>query len=244
MASAPQLVRMLRRRFERHLAFIRARLSPEGLFGLHVTVGGVVLIAAAWLFGGVAEDLITRDPLTIVDAFISDWFRIHATPSFTARMVFVSAFASTSAALGLCTAASIVLLWKRRWYDLLALALVVPGGALLNRMLKMAFARARPGWGDVDLLGYSFPSGHTMTATLLYGLVGVFCILFVAQSWWWRALIGALVFAIICAVGFSRIYLGAHYLSDVVAAFAAGTAWLAICLTAVETLRRHRQQSS
>ena len=232
-----------RLRFERHIVFLRARFSPEGLFGLHLTIGSVALIGSAWLFGGVAEDLITGDPLTIVDVFVSEWFRIQARPSSTARMALVSSFSSTAAVLGSCIAATTVLLWKRWWYGLLALALVVPGGVLLNLTLKMAFARLRPGWGDIDLFGYSFPSGHTMTATLLYGLLGVFFVV-VVKSWWWRAIAVALVFVIICAVGLSRIYLGAHYFSDVVAAFAAGTAWLAICLTAVETLRRHRRLSS
>ena len=234
---------MRRSRFERYIAFLRARFSPEGLFGLHLTIGSVALIGSAWLFGGVAEDLLTGDPLTIVDVLISEWFRTHARPSFMARMALVSSFTSRAAVLSLCMVASAVLLWKRWWYGLLALALVVPGGVLLNLALKMAFARARPGWGNVDLLGYSFPSGHTMTATLLYGLLGVLFV-FVVKSWWWRAITVALVFVIICVVGFSRIYLGAHYFSDVVAAFAAGAAWLAICLTAVETLRRHRHLSS
>lgn len=230
-------------RFARHIAFLKARLSPEGLFGLHLTIGSVALVGSAWLFGGVAEDLVTGDPLTIVDALISEWFRVHATASFAAVMVLVSSLASTAAVLGSCIAACAYLLWKRWWYALLALALVVPGGLLLNYLLKMAFARARPGWGDIDLLGYSFPSGHTMTATLLYGLLGVFFAIAV-KSWRWRAITVALAFMIICAVGFSRIYLGAHYFSDVVAAFAAGTAWLAICLTAVETLRRHKPLAS
>ena len=163
-----------------------------------------------------------------------------ATPSSTARMALVSSFSSIVAVLSLCIAASTVLLWKRWWYGLLALVLVVPGGLLLNFLLKVAFARQRPGWSDVNLPGYSFPSGHTMTATLLYGLLGVFFVL-VVKSRWWRAIAVAFVFTIIGAVGFSRIYLGAHYFSDVVAAFAAGAAWLSICLTAVETLRRHRR---
>lgn len=233
----------LRPRFERHIAFLKARFSSEGLFGLHLTIGSVALLGSAWLFGGVAEDLITNDPLTFVDVIISEWFRISATPSFTAKMVLVSSIASTAAVLSLCIVVSVFLLWKRWWYGLLALALVVPGGLLLNLLLKMAFARGRPAWGDVDLIGYSFPSGHTMTATMFYGLLGVFLVL-ATKSWWWRVVAVALVLMIICAVGFSRIYLGAHYFSDVVAAVAAGAAWLAICLTAVETLKRHRHPPS
>ncbi len=233
----------LRPLLARLIAFLRARLSSEGLFGLHLTIGSAVLIASAWLFGGVAEDLITRDPLTFVDVLISEWFRTNATPSFTVKMTLVSSIASTGAVLGLSIVASAFLLWKRQWYELLELALVVPGGLLLNLLLKMAFARGRPDWGDVDLIGYSFPSGHTMAATSFYGLLGVLFVIAV-KAWWWRTTAAALVFTIICAVGFSRIYLGAHYFSDVVAAVAAGAAWLAICLMAVETLRRHRRLSA
>ena len=232
----------LRQRFEWLIVFLRARFSSEGLFGLHLTIGGAALIGSARLFGGVAEDLITNDPLTFLDVIISEWFRIHATPSITAKMVLVSSIASTAAVLGLCIFLTAFLLWKRRRYEILALALVVPGGVLLNWALKMAFARARPEWGDVDLIGYSFPSGHAMTATLVYGLLGVFFVLRV-RSWPWRTAAVAFAFTLVCAVGFSRIYLGAHYFSDVVAAAAAGAAWLAICLTAVETLRRHRNRS-
>ncbi len=232
----------VRPRLARLIAFLRARLSSEGIFGLHLTIGGAVLIGSAWLFGGVAEDLITKDPLTFVDVLISEWFRTSATPSITAKMALVSSIASTAVVLGLCIAASTLMAWKRRWYGLLAMVLVVPGGLLLNLLLKMAFARGRPAWGDVDLIGYSFPSGHTMTATLFYGLLGVFFVLAV-KSWLWRAAAVAFAIMVICAVGFSRIYLGAHYFSDVVAAVAAGAAWLAICLTAVETLRRHRHPS-
>ena len=230
----------LRSGFKRLNTFLRARFSSEGLFGLHLTIGSVALIGSAWLFGGVAEDLITNDPLTFVDVIISEWFRINATPSLTAKMTLVSALASTATVLGLSLAAATFLAWKRRRYELLALALVVPGGLVLNLLLKMAFARGRPDWGDVDLIGYSFPSGHTMAATLFYGLLGVLFAIAV-KGWWWRASAVAFAFTIICAVGFSRIYLGAHYLSDVLAAMAAGAAWLAICLTAVETFRRHRQ---
>ena len=192
----------MRSRFEQLIAFLRARFSSEGLFSLHLTIGSVALIGSAWLFGGVAEDLITNDPLTFVDVLVSEWFRINATPSFTAKMRLASSLASTIAVLSLSIVVSTFLLWKRRWYGLLALALVVPGG-----------------------------------------LLGVF-VVFAVKSWWWRAIAIALAFMIIGAVGFSRIYLGAHYVSDVIAAFAAEAAWLAICLTAVETLRRHRHPSS
>jgi undecaprenyl-diphosphatase len=124
---------------------------------------------------------------------------------------------------------------------LLALVLVIPGGMAMDTLLKIAFHRSRPTFNDSIMIfsGYSFPSGHTMAATLLYGVLAVFAVI-ALKSWRWR--VGTVISAIIVVllVGFSRMYLGAHYLSDVLGAAAAGLAWLVLCLTAVDTLRRYR----
>jgi undecaprenyl-diphosphatase len=127
----------------------------------------------------------------------------------------------------------------RRWYWLLALVLVVPGGALLNELLKITFRRARPKFDNpiLTLTDYGFPSGHTMIATLLYGFLAVF-IFQAVQRWRWRVFAAAVAALLIPLVALSRMYLGAHYLSDALAAVAAGVIWLVLCLTAVATLRR------
>jgi undecaprenyl-diphosphatase len=133
--------------------------------------------------------------------------------------------------------------WKRCWYRLLALTLAIPGGMALLPLLKMAFHRRRPSFEDAISIfqGYSFPSGHTMAATLLYGLLAVFAVQ--AFDAWRRcawAVLGA--FVMVLLIGFSRVYLGAHYLSDVLGAVAAGLAWLALSVTAVDTLRQSRSR--
>ena len=238
---ATEIKQFLQRRFPRQFLFVQARLSPEGVGGLYLTIGTVVLAGAAWLFGGISEDLITGDPLILVDALISEWFRSHPTPRFAAGMQFASALASVTTVTILFALMSCVFLWKRLWYWLLGLVLVVAGGMLLNVLLKNLFGRARPGWADplMALTDAGFPSGHTMMATIIYGFIAIFLILRIA-SWRWRFLIAALTVALVFLVALSRMYLGAHYLSDVLAAMAAGIVWLALCLTAVETLRRHR----
>jgi membrane-associated phospholipid phosphatase len=200
------------------------------------------LAGAAWLFGGIAEDLITGDPLVLIDVLLSEWFRSHATPRFTEGMQYVSALASTPAVIILSAIVACILLWKRQWYRLLALVSVVAGGMLLNVLLKNLFDRARPGWADGALADAGFPSGHTMMATIVYGFVAAYLVLEI-KSWPARFLTVIMTVSLVFLVALSRMYLGAHYLSDVLGAMAAGTAWLALCLTTVETLHRYRTRS-
>lgn len=208
---------------------------------LHLTMGVLLIIGASWLFGAIAEDVVTGDPLTVTDKHVAEWFHQRTTPGLTAAMQVITDFASTLWVTCVAVITGLVLWWKRCWYRLLALVLVIPGGMALLPLLKMAFHRQRPSFEDVFLIsqGYSFPSGHTMAATLLYGLLAVFAVLafdaWRARAW---AVLGA--FVMVLLVGFSRVYLGAHYLSDVLGAVAAGLAWLALSLTAVATLRRSR----
>jgi undecaprenyl-diphosphatase len=137
---------------------------------------------------------------------------------------------------------ALLVAWHRHWYDLLALVLTVPGGVGLNVFLKSAFRRGRPTFTDplLVLATYSFPSGHAVAATCLYGVLATFAVRRI-RPWHCRVAVGGVAGLVIILVGFSRLYLGVHYLSDVLGGIAAGVAWLAMCLTAVETMRRWRQ---
>ena len=228
-------------RFAHRVAFVRERFSSEGIFGLYFTIGLILLLGAAWLFGGIAEDLITGDPLIQVDQIISDWLRTQSSDRFTAAMMLATDLASIPAIAGLASAACVYFLWKHEHHRLATVLLAVFGGMLLNVLLKSLFTRSRPGWADpiMALTGYSFPSGHTMMATITYGLIASFAI-WETRSWWWRFCIASAAMLAITLVALSRMYLGAHYLSDVLAAFAAGGAWLALCIISIEAVRRHR----
>jgi undecaprenyl-diphosphatase len=225
------------------IAFLRRRLSPEGYLGLYLTIGVAVLIGACWVFGEITEDVITGDPLTLVDRRVAAIFNANATP-LRNKIMFAISFFGSGTFLGTAgSAGGVYLIWRRSWYRLLALLLVVPGGAMIDVVIKHLIQRQRPVFENpiATLNSYSFPSGHTMGATLFYGLMAA---LAMRELQGWKpkggAFLGAVV--IVLSVGFSRIFLGLHYLSDVLGAMAAGVAWLALCLTAVETFRRGREK--
>ena len=210
-----------------------------------MTLSVLLFVGASWLFGGVAEDVLTDDPLVQVDRQISQWFRVHQAPVLT-HWLSVVTDAHGVVGIGIMgLALGLYLLWRRERYWLLALAVVLPGGMLMNVLLKLAFRRDRPLVDDpLRLLsGYSFPSGHVSAATLFYGLLAAF-VASKLPSWGLRVLAWLAATVLVLLVAATRVYLGAHYFSDVVAAAAWGTAWLVMCQVAIDALRRSNSRGT
>jgi membrane-associated phospholipid phosphatase len=113
------------------------------------------------------------------------------------------------------------------------------GGGLLNRVLKETFQRTRPEFADPMLLAstWSFPSGHAMGTFILCGMV-CYLLLRGIRPWTMAAAVVTASASWCGVTAFSRLYLGVHYVSDVIAGLLAGVAWLAVCVSALEVLRR------
>ena len=221
--------------------FVAARLSPEGVLGLHLTIGVLLMLCAAWLFGSIAEDVVNAEALTQLDLRLARWFHVHATDSVTRVLLVVTHGHSVAGVVAMGALLGLYFYIKQARYWLLTLVIVLPGGMLLNVLLKYAFQRARPTFDHplLTLTTYSFPSGHTAAATLLYGTLAAY-LTCVTHSWGARAAVVSGAALMVALVGISRMYLGVHYLSDVLAAVAASGTWLIICITASSTLRRRR----
>ncbi len=233
---------MTQRRFASLSAFLRARLSSDGHLRLHVTVGALVVMLCAFMFGHLTEDVVTVDRITIMDFQVSQWFHSHATPTLTRFMLLVTHMHSTLGILAFSVLLATYWARIKAWDWLITLVLTVPFGMLLNLMLKYIVQRTRPAF-DVPLLtmdGYSFPSGHAAAATLFYGVLAAW-LMSTTSSWRWRIAIATLASLLAALVGLSRIYLGVHYLSDVLAAMAASSGWLALSLTVVSISRSRRR---
>jgi membrane protein DedA with SNARE-associated domain/membrane-associated phospholipid phosphatase len=234
-------IKALRRRFAPQITFVQARLSPQGYFGAQMTAGALLLIGASWLFGGISEDVLTGDPLTIVDLNVAEWFHAHATPLVTQFMMVFTNLHGVVAISSYAALLALYLVWKRDWYWLGCLGATVPGGMLLNVLMKFAFQRARPSFDNplLTLPTYSFPSGHVAGTALFYGVLGAMLVSKIT-AWRWRVFIVFAAIALVLLVALSRVYLGVHYLSDVLAAFAEAVAWLSLCLMGIHTFWQHR----
>jgi membrane-associated phospholipid phosphatase len=183
--------------------------------------------------------LAVLNPLAGPDHEVAGWFHAHLTRTFVTVLRAFTEFGSSEWIGVVLFFAVLFFVWKRSWPSLVTLIVVVPGGMLLNELVKQLVHRHRPFVDGpfVDWSGYSFASGHTIGATLLYGQLALF-ILPAVKARHWRRLTIFSAALLITLVGFSRIALGAHFLTDVLAAVVFGVLWLAFCLIAGKPLRR------
>jgi len=220
---------------------MKGEREAKRFLGLYLVAGLLILLGMSLTLGEIAEDVRNGEPITVADVQLSNWLHTHGSASITTSMLLVTSLGSTVVVSCLTVLFGLYLVWRRQPYWLAAMVLSVFGGMGVNKLLKFLVHRARPHFNDpiLSLTSYSFPSGHTMMATVLYGVLAAFLVS-KTPRWAWRVLIVAAAGCLILLVAFSRVYLGAHYLSDVLAALAEGLAWLSLCLTAVYSVWRYR----
>lgn len=202
-------------------------------------------LGAIGVFVDLAEDVETSDHITVVDLQWANWLHAHTTPALTRVMLGVSTLHDMLSMSILVLLLAIFLKWRRERNWLLGLLLVVPGGMLLNTLFKFVFARSRPHFVDpiVTLTSYSFPSGHVAGSTLFYGFVAAWLINHTnSPARRIATVVGALLMVTLVAT--SRMYLGAHFFSDVLAAFFESLAWLGICLVGIHMMLGHPAASA
>lgn len=188
----------------------------------------MALVASVWAFAHVAEDYLTGDPLVQWDTSFALW--LHERTSDPVVSLFkVVTLAGNGAVLVLVVTGIALLFWRRGWRnDSAALVFAFSGAALLNAALKLAFHRPRPEVAVVQLDTYSFPSGHAAVSGATFATLA-FLLCRRERRLPARAVISLGALLGIALVGFSRLYLGVHYLSDVLAGVSLGIAWAACC---------------
>jgi undecaprenyl-diphosphatase len=184
------------------------------------------------------------NPLAGTDHDVATWFHARLTGTFVNVLRAFTDFGSSEWIGIVLFMLVLFFVWKRWWPSLVTLIVAVPGGMLLNEWVKVLVHRQRPFVAGpfVDWSGYSFASGHTIGATLLYGQLLLFVLPAIKARHWRRLTVLSAVLLVVL-VGFSRIALGAHFLTDVIAAIIFGIMWLTLCLVAGRPLLRRSLRS-
>ncbi|MEF7616220.1 phosphatase PAP2 family protein [Aquincola sp. MAHUQ-54] len=209
---------------------------------LRLALGLLALAGAGLLFAETADELADgEESLGRFDEALAARLAQTLSPAVLRGFASVTHLGDVLTLTLLCVAVAAVLLWRRRRTLAWAWVLACAGGGVLNRLLKSAFERVRPvhehGFAAAD--GYSFPSGHTSGAVVVYGMLAYLLLRHLPPRWHLPvvAATAALVFTVAC----SRVVLQVHWASDVIAGFASGTAWLLMCVLVIEWLRRPRR---
>jgi membrane-associated phospholipid phosphatase len=199
----------------------------------------IAFSTAACVFLAIALAIDLSAAVTALDANVEMWLHIRATPLVSNAMATVSFLGAPTTLTIVAVAGSLLLLYQRRRAEAATLSTVVLGGNFLNFCLKHLIQRGRPVFDDpiFSLPTYSFPSGHAMASTVFYGLLAIYASVNARQRYAVYVAIAAAVFMVVL-VSFSRIYLGLHYLSDVMGGIAEGIAWLALSYTVLHYIRR------
>ena len=233
-ATAP--VGWVRRRFPAQLGWLRRRLDPTTAAGLPLSAALAAAGLFAWLFGGLTQDVTAGEGIARFDPRAHGFAVAHRTGWLTALMRNVSWLGSGWVLIPVLAAATLLLLRRRDrpavgwvWASYL-------GAVALYTLAKPLVHRPRPPAADLigAASGLSYPSGHATQAVATWGMLAL--VASAGRSRRVRAGLLAAAVAVVGLVGASRIYLGAHWLTDVLGGYALGAAWLVL----LAALRRRR----
>lgn len=193
---------------------------------LPVAFLAVTLFIAGWAFLGVLQDVLAKDPLVVADQAVYHFFQSLRTAWGDSVFVAITELGDSFVNLSLAGAVLIVLLVKRCFRTAGFWVLTALGGLLGVQLLKWAIHLPRPVAIYHGASVYGFPSGHTTMSVVLYGFLAILLAKKLAGAWRWGLFSGVLFISFV--VGISRLYLGAHWLSDVLGGYFIGTSWTAV----------------
>jgi membrane-associated phospholipid phosphatase len=218
-------------------AGVRA-VVPTRYVALHLALG-LLGTAAVVGFAIIAEEVVAGKTIAAFDHAFANALHDQASPRWQQAFRVITWFGSGAALAVASVVVAAGLLIRRDYVLATGWIIAQVGAAVLNVTLKSAFERTRPASAEaLDLASWSFPSGHAMGTFVFCGL-GAYLVLRSTRSWTMAAIVVAVALAWCLVMGFTRLYLGVHFASDVVAGLVAATAWVAVCVSGIEVgLRR------
>ena len=210
------------RRISLKLAPLIASISTVGLAACLI-----ILLGLSWLFQEVWE----KEAFWL-DTAILLWLHQWANPVLDAVMLKITTLGNPEFVVVVVVFSLGWLWWRQRRLEAKVFAIACLGALILNQGLKLCFAKPRPQlWTHlIAESSFSFPSGHALGSLVLYGFLAYVLAMQFPRSAHWIYSIAAVIIA---AIGASRLYLGVHWPTDVVAGYAVGFLWLMVCITMI-----------
>lgn len=227
--------------WQRRAAAVTADTEPQARRLLpSLALGFAAIVTAAALFAWIAERATPTHTLGRADQLLADG--IAATLPWAALRAFgvLTHLGDRVVLIAIGVGVAAWLLWRRHSGLALAWILTLGGNAVLNPALKNLFARARPvhAHGLAFEESYSFPSGHSSGAMVVYGMALFLALRLLPPRWHAPAVMAAI--AVILTTACSRIFLQVHFASDVAAGLLSGGTWLAVCIASLGWARRRK----
>ncbi len=240
--SESRLMQKLEENYPTTFHFFIQRFNLKIFTGFPLTLLLCLFLFNILLFSEIAEDVMNSEAIVTVDQQFTLFLFANRNPALSKCFYALTQLASQTTSIGIAVLVSIVLLIQRKKVYFFALWIVLAGVGLSVRYGKLFFQRNRPlHVAYTPETNFSFPSGHSTTAMALFGLLTYFLIRRLTNRTH-RIIIGLCGGLLILLIGFSRIYLGAHFLSDVLSGFVLGFTWVLLGITSIEWLSYHRKQ--
>jgi membrane-associated phospholipid phosphatase len=206
-------------RFNRHVLIDRLRQQGAWLI-VYLVILGVV----AWLSTEVWE----KEAFSFDRSFLL-WLHQFANPQLDRVMLFFTSLGDPPTVVTIFLMTIVWLVLKRHYTDGIRFAIACAGGIVINQEMKLFFAKPRPElWPRlITDMTFSFPSGHAVGSMIIYGFMAHILAKELQQ---YKLYIYAIAITIIIATGLSRLYLGVHYPTDIIAGYGVGILWLTTCL--------------
>lgn len=210
-----------------------------GAFGLFLVVSLGLALTGLWIFAELAEG-VGQGATRQLDERILLWMNGHASPARDYLALQVTSIGNGAPVISIGLIMCCFLWALRHRLAALMVAAAVIGSHLLNGVLKAAFERPRPELFVLETpfqrpVSASFPSGHAMAAMVTY-LLFAYLIGRLGGKGWFKVLVNTLAAILVLAIGVSRMYLGVHYPSDVIAGYLIGFVWVTFCILALEAM--------
>jgi membrane-associated phospholipid phosphatase len=204
--------------------FIKDRFRVGKWYGIGLTVRVACFALSILSFAAIVDSLSKKGMLFHLDLKINAQVIRVADPGLTAFLGTITSFGNIFLVVLVAIIVGVILFIRKNWWRLLALFLCVAIGQAVLNILKVIFQRPRPKT-ELYVFSYSFPSGHVFSAAVTYGFCIYLTFRFIKNATVKWIVVTSLALLILL-IGFSRVYLGVHWFSDVLAGYATGFAWL------------------